>query len=129
MIAPVIRAQIERSQGNPAKAIELLESVRRYDLGLIAGPYNNYLRGQAYLDQRRGHEAAAEFQKVIDHRGVEPLSVLRPLAHLGLARAWAINGDPGKSRTSYQNFFALWKDADPDLPILMQARKEYEQLK
>ena len=129
MFAPVIRAQVERSRGNPAAALELLESVRRYDLGLIVGAYNNYIRGYALLELRRGQEAAAEFQKIIDHPGVDTMSELRPLAHVGLARAAAISGDVGKSRTAYQNFFALWKDADADLPILVQARKEYEQLK
>lgn len=129
MFAPVIRAQVERGRGNPAQALELLETVRRYDLGLIVGPYNNYIRGEALLDLRRGQEAAAEFQRIIDHRGVDAMSELRPLAHVGLARAAAISGDVGKSRTSYQNFFALWKDADADLPILIEAKKEYEQLK
>jgi tetratricopeptide (TPR) repeat protein len=129
IFAPVTRAQIERSRGNSEQALQLLESVRRYDLGLIVGPYNNYLRGSAYLDLKRGQEAAAEFQKIIDHRGVAPMSELRPLAHIGLGRAAAISGDIAKSRTSYQNFFALWKDADADLPILIQAKKEYEQLK
>ncbi len=81
------------------------------------------------MDQRQGNEAAVEFQKIIDHRGIDTLSGLGPLAHLGLARASAISGDVGKSRTSYQNFFALLKDADADLPLLVQAKKEYEQLK
>jgi serine/threonine protein kinase len=72
---------------------------------------------------------AVEFQKIIDHRGIDTLSGLGPLAHLGLARASAISGDVGKSRTSYQNFFALLKDPDADLPLLVQAKKEYEQLK
>ncbi len=129
MFAPAVRAQVERSRGNPTEALQLLESVRRYDLGLIAGLYNNYLRGLAYLDLKRGPEAAAEFQKIIDHRGVDAMSELRPLAHMGLARAAAISGDVAKSRTAYQNFFALLKDADADLPILIQAKKEYEQLK
>ena len=97
MFAPVIRAQVERSRGNPTEALQLLESVRRYDLGLIVGHYNNYLRGSAYLDLKRGPEAAAEFQKIIDHRGVDPMSELRPLAHVGLARAAAISGDMAKS--------------------------------
>jgi hypothetical protein len=83
----------------------------------------------AYLHQRRGSEAAAEFQKIIDRPGVDMGSELRPLAHLGLARAAAISGDTGKSRTAYQNFFAMWKDADADLPALIKARQEYEQLK
>jgi len=78
---------------------------------------------------RNGNAAAAEFQKIIDHPGVDMPSELRPLAHLGLARAAAISGDTGKSRTAYQNFFALWKNADPDLPVLIEAKKEYEQLK
>jgi eukaryotic-like serine/threonine-protein kinase len=129
MFAPVVRAQVERSRGNPTEALQLLESVRRYDLGLIVGLYNNYLRGSVYLDLKRGQEAAAEFQKIIDHRGVDAMSELRPLAHVGLARAAALSGDVAKSRSAYQNFFALWKDADADLPVLIQARKEYEQLK
>lgn len=82
-----------------------------------------------YLDLKQGNEAAAEFQKILDSRGVDPLSSLRALARLGLARAAAISGDTEKSRTEYQNFFAAWKDADADLPILVQARKEYDQLK
>ena len=129
MMAPVIRARVEKTRGNSAETVRLLESVRRYDLGLISGTYNNYLRGQAYLDQRRGHEAAAEFQKIIDHRGVDTLSEIHPLAHLQLARALAIIGDAGKSRNAYQDFFALWKNADADLPVLIQAKKEYEKLK
>ncbi len=129
VVAPYIRARLERGRGNAAQAIQLLESVRRYDLGLIIGVGNNYLRGQTYLDQRMGKEAAAEFQKIIDHRGIDVLSEQRPLAHLGLARAAAIGGDVPKARTAYQNFLALWKDADSDLPIFIQAKKEYEQLK
>jgi serine/threonine protein kinase/tetratricopeptide (TPR) repeat protein len=127
--APVIRAQVERSRGNSAQALQLLESVRRYDLGLMVGAYNNYIRGQTLLDLRRAQEASAEFQKIIDNRGIDTMSELRPLAHVGLARAATITGDLSKTRTAYQNFFALWKDADADLPVLIQARKEYEQLK
>lgn len=89
----------------------------------------NYIRGQAYLRQGSGKEAAVEFQKILDHRGIEPLSPLYPLAHVGLARAAALSGDTAMSRKEYQDFFALWKDADADLPILIQAKKEYEQLK
>jgi tetratricopeptide (TPR) repeat protein len=129
MTAPVVRAEIERNRGNAQQAIQLLESVRGYDLGIVAGLSNNYLRGQAYLQQRMGNEAAAEFQKIIDHRGVEPFSSAHTLAHLGLARAAALSGDAAKSRKEYQDLFALLKDADPDLPVLTQARKEYEQLR
>jgi tetratricopeptide (TPR) repeat protein len=96
-----------------------------------------YLRGQAYLKLARGAEAAAEFQKILDHRGQGQLSsrfvptcpVLYPLAHLGLARAAAMSGDATKARQAYQDFFALWKDADADMPALIEAKKEYEKLK
>jgi hypothetical protein len=81
------------------------------------------------LQQRRGNEAAAEFKSIIEHRGIDHFSPGHPLAHLGLARAAAIKGDTAGARKSYQDFFALWKDADADLPVLVQARKEYEQLK
>ncbi len=129
MLTPVVRAEMARRRGSSAEAITFLESVRSYDLGLIVGVLNNYARGFAYLDARKGNEAAAEFQKIIDHRTVDPLSPAHALAHLGLARAQAVIGDTGKSRTAYQDFFGLWKDADQDLPILIQAKKEYEQLK
>jgi len=129
VFAPLIRLQVERARGNPEEALKLADSVRRYDFGSFVGPYTNYVRGLTYLDLKKGPEAAAEFQKIIDRRGVDPMSELRPLAHVGLARAAAMSGDVAKARTSYQNFFALWKDADADLPILIQAKKEYEQLK
>jgi tetratricopeptide (TPR) repeat protein len=129
VFAPLVRLQAERARGNLDEAFKLAESVRRYDFGNVIGLYSNYLRGLTYLDMKRGQEAGAEFQKIIDRRGVDPMSELRPLAHVGLARAAAMNGDVPKARTSYQNFFALWKDADQDLPILIQAKKEYEQLK
>jgi len=129
VILPMIRAAIEMNRGNTAKAIEILQPANRFELGQAAGFWLTYLRGQAYLKQRSGKEAAAEFQKILDHRGVDPLSPLYPLAHLGLARAAAISGDTAQSRKEYQDFLALWKDADSDLPILIDARKEYEQLK
>ena len=129
MMAPLIKAQIERNRGNGTQAVELLESVRRYDLSLMTGVGNNYLRGQTYLQQHSGKEAAAEFQQILDHPGVDVLSALRPLAHLGLARAALLTGDTARCRKEYQDFFAAWKDADTDLPILIEAKKEYEQLK
>jgi hypothetical protein len=98
-------------------------------MGFIAGSGNNYLRGQLYLDLRKGAEATKEFQRIIDQRGVDVFSPARSLAYLGLARAAAISGDAAASRKAYQDFLALWKDADADLAILAQARKEYEQLK
>ena len=74
-------------------------------------------------------KAATEFQKILDHRGVAPVSPLYPLSHLGLGRAYALSGDTANSRRFYQDFFALWKDADPDIPILEEARAEYAKLR
>ena len=124
---PAIRAAIEIRRNNPAQAIQFLHSANRYDRVGIFFP--EYLRGQAYLAQNAGAEAAVEFQKILDRRGLAPASVLYPLAHLGLARAAKLQGDSAKARQSYQNFFALWSNADADLPILIEARREYEQLK
>ena len=126
---PTIRALIEKSRGNTAGAIQLLDSVRAYDLGQGTGLGNNYARGMLYLEQRRGTEATAEFKKIVDSRGVDGFSPFHALAHVGLARASVLNGDTAGARKAYQDFFAVWKDADADLPVLDQARKEYEQLK
>ena len=129
IIIPMVRAEIETSRGNVPEALQTLESVRIYDRGQVSGLANNYLRGHLYLEQRKGNEAAAEFKKIIEARGVDVLSPVHVLAHLGLARASVLNGDTASARKSYQDFFALWKDADADLPALVEARKEYEQLK
>jgi tetratricopeptide (TPR) repeat protein len=126
---PTARAAIEIQRGNPAKAIELLRPAGPYELGRYADFVPIYVRGLAYLRARQGVQAAAEFQKILDHRGVDPLSALYPLAHLGSARAYALAGETSKSRTAYQDFFALWKDADPDIPILKEAKAEYAKLK
>jgi tetratricopeptide (TPR) repeat protein len=124
---PAVRAAIQLNRNNPAEAVQLLEPARRYE---AAGEYwPQYLRGLAYLRLKAGNEAAAEFQKILDNRGQAPLSVLYPLSHLGLARAAALTGDLSKSRKAYQDFLALWKDADPDLPVLKEAKQEYEKLK
>ena len=88
----------------------------------------SYTRGLAYLQEKSGREAAAEFQETIANRGAAALSVLYPLSHLGLARANALAGDLPKARKSYQDFLALWKDADADIPILIQAKQEYAKL-
>ncbi len=127
VLLPLVQARIELHRGNPAQAIQLLETTRPYEgyaLFQIA-----YLRGQSYLNQQRGADAADEFQKILDHRGWQPASPLYPLAHLGLARTAALSGDTTKARKAYQDFFALWKAADPDIPILQEARREYEKLK
>ena len=126
---PAIRAQMERTKGRRKEALQLLESVRRYDLGTVAGFGNNFLRGVTYLEDGQPNEAAKEFQRIIELRSLDLFSQLYPLAQLGLARALAQSGDHSKSRVAYQNLFAFWKDADRDLPPLQQAQKEYEALK
>ena len=126
---PTARAAIEIQRGNPARAIELLRPAGPYELGENAGFVPIYVRGLAYIRARQGVQAAAEFQKILDHRGVDTLSPLRALAHLGLARAYALAGETSKSRTAYQDFLALWKNADPDIPILKEAKAEYAPLK
>ena len=127
--APMVRADVEAKRGNIDQALQLLDSVRTYDGGGLTGVVNNYSRGNLYLKQRRANEAAAEFKWIVDRPFIDPLSPAHALARLGLGRAAALNGDVAGARKSYQDFFALWKDADPDLPVLVQARKEYEQLK
>lgn len=127
VLLPLVHARIELHRGNPAQGIQLLETARPYEgyaLFQIA-----YLRGRSYLNQRRGANAAAEFQRILDHRGWQPTSPLYALAHVGLARTAALNDDTTKARKAYQDFFALWKDADPDIPVLQEARREYEKLK
>jgi len=141
---PTIRASIELTRKNPANAVDLLQDTNRYELGqpmpaFFVGPmYPIYVRGQAYLLLRRGGESAAEFQKFLDYPGIAVNSPLGALAHLGLARAYALEAqsaqaaDPAsasaKARAAYQDFLTLWKDADPDIPILRQAKAEYAKL-
>jgi len=127
--APLVRAAMEKSRGNYEQALQLLETVRTYDMSFLAGSTNNYLRGYVYLNLKKGAEARSEFQNIIDRRGIDAFSPARPLAYLGLARAAAMSGDMAASRKAYQDFFALWKDADPNLAPLAEARKEYEGLK
>jgi eukaryotic-like serine/threonine-protein kinase len=126
---PTIQAALEIERGNTEQAIQLLEVARRFEMGLDALAIPAYVRGLAYLRAEAGAEALAEFQKILDHRGVVVVSALYPLAHLGVARAAALTGDTAKSRRAYQDFFARWKAADPDLPILIEAKKEYEKLR
>jgi len=128
---PMIRASTFISADKAGQAIEALATASRYELGGI-GPnlnlYPVYLRGLAYLRLKQGSAAAVEFQKIIDHSGAVVNSPIGALAHLGLGRAYAIAGDNTKSRAAYQNFLALWKDADPGVPILQQAKPEYAAL-
>jgi eukaryotic-like serine/threonine-protein kinase len=129
IVPPIVTAGIEKSRGNLSQAIQLFESIRGYEGGIVLGLGTTFARGNLYLQQRMGNEAAAEFRKVIDQPGIDIFSCTHVLAYLGLGRALAINGDTAGARKAYQDFFALWKDADPDLPVLAEARKEYEALK
>jgi eukaryotic-like serine/threonine-protein kinase len=129
IVPPIVTAGIEESRGNVSQAIKLFESIRGYEGGMVLGLGTTFARGNLYLKQRMGKEAAAEFRKVIDQRGIDVFSCTHILAHLGLGRALALNGDTAGARKAYQDFFALWKDADHDLPLLVEARKEYEALK
>jgi len=119
---PVLRSMIER---DPAKAVDDLEPARPTELNGLAPIYQ---RGLAYLRWGRGAEAAAEFQKVLAHRTIAPLNLVHPLSQLGLARAYVLQGDTAKARTAYQDFLALWKDADPGIPVLIAAKAEYAKL-
>jgi tetratricopeptide (TPR) repeat protein len=127
---PTIRAAIELQKNNANKAIELLEETIPYELGngLQGRMYPAYLRGEAYLKLGRGHEAAGEFQKVIEHRGVVLNFVIGSLARLQLARAAAMSGDTASARKRYEDFLGLWKGADTNLPVLKAARTEYKSL-
>ena len=121
---PLIEAHVEMQRGNPAQAIQLLEKTRLYGRSILFAIA--YLRGQAYLAEKKGAEAAAEFQQILDNRGWSALSYFYPLAYVGLARAATLQGDKEKGLKAYQEFFALWKEADNDLTILIEAKKEYD---
>jgi serine/threonine protein kinase/predicted Zn-dependent protease len=123
---PEIHAAVTLRTGDPAKAVEALAAAARYEPGLYSSVY---LRGEAYLAARQGPAAAAEFQKILDHPGVVTMDPVGALAHLGLGRAYALAGDRAKAKTAYQDFLALWKNADPDIPIFQQAKAEYAKLK
>ena len=125
---PVVQALIEIDRKTPEKAIAALQATATYELGFNQELFPMYIRGLAYLQAKRGAEAPAEFQKMVDHRGIEPISPNHSLAKLGLGRAYVMTGDTAKARAAYQDFFALWKDADPDVPILKEAKAEYEKL-
>jgi hypothetical protein len=129
---PTIHAAIEIGHGNAAQALKDLEPATHYELGL-AGTEINYLypayvRGQAYLLAHNSTAAAAEFQKLLDRRGIVANFVTGSLSHLEIGRAYAMSGDTAKAKAAYQDFFTLWKDADPDVPILKQAKAEYAKL-
>jgi len=131
VVLPTVRAQIELSQKKPQRSIELLRAAAPYELtdawlgGCI---YPAYVRGEAYLSANQGAAAAAEFQKILDHRGLVVSCETGALAHVGIARAYTLQGDATKAKAAYKDFLALWKNADPDIPILKQAKSEYAKL-
>jgi eukaryotic-like serine/threonine-protein kinase len=128
---PMLHATVALQSGYAGKAVEALAAAAPYELGQCTNLplYPVYLRGEAYLAARQGAAAEAEFQKILDHPGVVGDGVIGALAHLGLGRAYALAGDTAKAKTAYQDFLALWKNADPDIPILKQAKAEYAKLK
>jgi eukaryotic-like serine/threonine-protein kinase len=130
---PSIRGALALDAKNSSKALEVLQAAAPYELGqnqpfTIGMMFPVYLRGQAYLLARKGNEAAAEFQKIVDHRGIVLNSPVGALAHLGLARAYALQGDKAKAGSAYLEFLNLWKDADTDVPVLKEAKAEYARL-
>jgi len=134
VLLPTVRAQIELSRKNPERSIELLRTASPYELtnsSLNGCLYPAYVRGQAYLAAKEGVPAAAEFQKIIDHRGLVGACETGALAHLGIARAFALQGDSSKARAAYKDFLTLWQDADTDVtdvPVLIEAEAEYAKL-
>jgi eukaryotic-like serine/threonine-protein kinase len=120
---PMVRSIIERKRGNTVKAVDLLVPVTQYPNGPVS-----YHRAQAYLAAGEHSKASDDFKKVIDHRGWPEWEIFAPLAQLGLARTYAMQGDRDNSRKAYEDFFTTWKDADPDIPLLRQAKTEYKKL-
>jgi hypothetical protein len=132
---PTLLARLALDHSNPRLALDLLQASIPFELGLPSGSYYNwpnlypvYVRGEACLAAHQGGEAAAEFQKILGHRGIVLNEPIGALAHVGLGRAYAMQGDTAKSRAAYQDFLTLWKDADPDIPILKEAKAEYAKL-
>jgi tetratricopeptide (TPR) repeat protein len=132
---PTIRAEVALNGNNASRAIEILQGAIPYELqapayggALVNNLYPVYVRGQAYLTMHRGNEAASEFEKIIEHSGVVLNEPIGALAHLQLARAYALAGEMAKARKSYQDFLTLWQNADPNIPILRLANAEYAKL-
>jgi tetratricopeptide (TPR) repeat protein len=132
---PTLRAQLALNHKDGAKAIDTLRAASPYELMTPANPslllemYPVFVRGQAYLQTHQGREAAAEFQKILEHRGMVNFAPIGALARLGIARAYAVQGDTVKAKAAYQDFLTRWKDADPGIPILIAAKTEYAKLK
>jgi tetratricopeptide (TPR) repeat protein len=133
---PTIRAKLELNRGDSSGALETLQAALPYELGRTTfsgeytwnGLYPAFVRGEAYLAAHQGNEATAEFLKILDHRGIVWNSPIGAIAHLQIGRAYAMAGDTAKAQAAYQDFLTVWKDADPDIPILKQAKAEYARL-
>jgi len=132
---PSIRGKLALNKGNASDAIKDLEAAVPYELGVSKGGdfvgnmmFPVFVRGEAYLASRQGGKAVAEFQKILDHRGLVLYRPIGALAHLGLGRAYVLEGDTVKAKAAYEDFLTLWKDADPDIPVLQQAKAEYAKL-
>jgi eukaryotic-like serine/threonine-protein kinase len=128
-----VRAAIELDRSHPKQALKLLQPAAAYELGYsfplqVGLLYPAYVGGEAHLRAREGKEAGAEYQKLLDYPGIVLNSATGALARLGLARSYALQGDTAKARVAYRDFLALWKDADPDIPILKEAKAEYAKL-
>ena len=122
---PLIKAQIELNHENPGRAIDLLDSALVYaraNSGVL------YVRGNAYLKAGRGSDAVQAFQRLLDWKNLLSIDPIMPLAKVGLARAYVLAGDKARARVAYQDFFAVWKDADPDIPALREVKAEYAKL-
>jgi tetratricopeptide (TPR) repeat protein len=132
---PTLHAKLAVNMGNASEAFESLRAAAPYELGVSTASvygwtalYPVFVRGEAYLAARRAREAVVEFQKILDHRGIVVSEPIGALAHLQLGRAYVLAGEKDKARTAYKDFLTLWKDADPDIPILKQAKAEYAKL-
>jgi len=133
---PTLRAKLAVSRGNASAAIEGLRAATPYELGQTVSNtygwtalYPVFVRGEAQLAAHQGQQAAAEFQKIVDHRGVVLYEPIGALARLGLGRAYVLQGDTAKARAEYEDFLALWKDADTEIHVLKQAKAEYAKLR
>ena len=130
---PMARSALALNSGNAQAALDALSAATPYELGhtnedFTFALYPVYFRGQAYLAAKNGAAAAGEFQKILDHASIVGNEPIGALAHLGLARGYSLSGNTAKAKTAYQDFFTLWKDADPDIPLLIQAKAEYAKL-
>ena len=131
--APVLRALAALARGKPVEGVEQLQIALPYELAVnglnfnsfLGGLYSAYVRGEALSAMHRYAEAAAEFQKILDHRGIVGADPIGALAHVQLGRVFVLSGEKIKAKAAYQDFLTLWKDADPDIPILRQANAEY----